>query len=404
MQIAFLDNLKPWQIGYNMATNLIQDTMVNDYGVILQLDPNAIPKHSTGEDWGPNAMASTLTVMKTGGILPAFSTGRNADGQVIGHEPLRRLDLSQTERLLGLMKISDWFKMSGLDSVGMNPRRTGTPIGQEATATEVTQDMSSSYSHTEYLFFQHCDELMPRVHQMRTDLAQYYNSTNPSLRLQYMTNADEQAFFQIDGTQLMGRDYNCKSKTTINARTIMNKIEQMLIQDNTSGADVYDKIRGIQSPTLSSLNNFMTDLQKKEQEKIQQEQQAEQQQQQAEQQHQMQMLQEKQRFDAAEAEKDREAENYRALLQASARAATANPSQAGEDAFQEATKNQQQQQQHVEKMDLEKQKFMVGAEQKSTDQRIAREKLQAEDKRTAAELQISKLNNKVKEKQKAAKK
>ncbi len=392
---AFMDNLKPWQIGYNMTNNLIQDTMVNDYGVVLQIDPNAMPKHSMGEDWGPDNMASSLTVMKTGGYLPVLSM-RGADGQAVGHEPLRRLDLSQTERLLGLMKISDWFKMSGLDSVGMNPRRTGSPIGQESTATEVVQDMASSYSHTEYLFAQHCDELMPRVHQMRTDLAQYYNSTNPSLRLQYITQADEKAFFQIDGTKLMGRDFNVKCKTNVNARAIMNKIEQMLVQDS-SGVDVFDKIKVIQVPTISTLNNTIQGIQDKIQQEKQAEQQAEQEQQKAEQEHQVQQQQQQQQFEAEQNELDRQSKEYIADQQAASRAATANPSQAGEDAFQNATKLQQAQQQHTDKVELEKEKL---ASKNSLEQQkltLGKQKVQAEDKRTQQELQVARINNKVKE-------
>jgi len=397
---SFLDNLKTWQVIVNMTGNLIQDTMVNDLGVIAAIDPNAIPKHSMNDDWGPNTWASAITVMKNGGVIPLGSAGRGTDGQPIGREPLHRVDLSQTERLLGLMKIFDWAKMAGLDSVGMNPRRTGTPIGQEATATEVKQDVASSYSHTEYLFTQHSDDLMPRVHQMRTDLAQYYNSTNPSLRLQYLTTDDEQAFFQIDGTNLPGRDFNCKSRTTVNARAIMSKIEQMLMTDNTSGADVYDKIKAVQTPTLSSLNQVVVQLQQKKQEQAQQQQQAEQQAQKAEQEHQMQLLQEKQQFEADQNDKDRQSKEYIADQMAAARAAGANPPQAGEDAYQNATKLEQAHQQHIDKMDLEKQKMVSQTKLKETDQQLAKQKINAENDRTATMTKIAKINNKVKEKSK----
>jgi hypothetical protein len=44
---------------------------------------------------------------------------------------------------------------------------------------------------------------MPRVHQMRTDLAQYYHSTKPSVRLTYVTGADEKVNFEINGTDLL---------------------------------------------------------------------------------------------------------------------------------------------------------------------------------------------------------
>ena len=73
----------------------------------------------------------------------------------------------------------------------------------------------------------------------------------------------------------------------------MAKIEQMLITDNTSGADVYDKIKAVQTPTLSSLNNVVDELHKKKMQEQQEQQQAEQQQAQQEQEHQMQLLQEK---------------------------------------------------------------------------------------------------------------
>ena len=400
---SFLDNLKAWQVLVNMTGNLIQDTMVNDFGVVAAIDINAIPKHSMNEDWGPNTWSTVLTVIKNGGALPISSAGRGSDNQPIGHDPLRRVDLSQTERLMGLMKIFDWAKMAGLDSVGMNPRRTGTPIGQESTATEVKQDVAASYSHTEYLFTQHSDELMPRVHQMRTDLAQYYNSTNPSLRLQYLTTNDEQAFFQLDGTKLMGRDFNCKSKTTVNSRAIMAKIEQMLMTDNTSGADVYDKIRAIQTPTLSSLNQVVGDLQKKKTQEQQDQQKAEQDQAEQEHQQQMQLLQEKQQFEAQENEKKEQGENYRTELMAAARAAGANPPQAGEDAYQAATNTQQAQQMHNDKIDLAREKEQNHSILEKEKLNLGKQKLQAEDKRTSAQLNIARIDHKVKEKNKPKK-
>jgi hypothetical protein len=400
---AFIDNLKTWQVILNMTGNLIQDTMINDLGVIAAIDPSALPKHSIGDDWGPNLWAAGLTAMKTTNSIPLNSAGIGTDGQRIGRDPLHRVDLSQTERLLGLMKIFDWAKAQGLDSVGLNPRRTGTPIGQESTATEVKQDMASSYSHTEYLFTQHSDDVMPRVHQMRTDLAQYYHSTNPSVRLQYLTSADEQAMFEIDGTELLGRSYSCKSTTTVNARAIMGKIEQMLMTDNTSGADVYDKIKAVQTPTLSSLNQVVTQLQKKKEQEQQQSAKAEQDAAKAEQDHQMQLLQEKQQFEAEQNDKDRQSKEYIADQMAAARAAGANPPQAGEDAYQNATKLEQQQQQHTDKMDLAREKEQNHSVLEKEKLNLGRQKVQEESKRTAGEIKVAKINHKVQEKNKLKK-
>ena len=46
-------------------------------------------------------------------------------------------------------------------------------------------------------FVNHSDNLMPRVHQMRTDLSQYYHSKTPSVRLNYMSSEAEKVNFTI---------------------------------------------------------------------------------------------------------------------------------------------------------------------------------------------------------------
>ena len=57
--------------------------------------------------------------------------------------------------------------------------------------------------HKQKYFVQHSDYLMPRVHQMRTDLAQHYHSTNPSVRLTYMTTEAEKVNFTINGKRFI---------------------------------------------------------------------------------------------------------------------------------------------------------------------------------------------------------
>jgi hypothetical protein len=75
-------------------------------------------------------------------------------------------------------------------------------MGQE-TATGVVQAMQSIICSNRNLFVQHSDHLMPRVHQMRTDLAQYYYSTNPSVRLSYISSEAQKVNFVINGTDLI---------------------------------------------------------------------------------------------------------------------------------------------------------------------------------------------------------
>ena len=99
--------------------------------------------------------------------------------------------------------MANYFKQQCFEVIGITPQRLGQQIGQTETAKGIEQAVTGSYAQTETYFIQHCDYLMPRVHQMRTDLAQHYHSTKPSLRLQYITNTEEKVNFEMNGTDLL---------------------------------------------------------------------------------------------------------------------------------------------------------------------------------------------------------
>ena len=101
------------------------------------------------------------------------------------------------------IQLANYFKQQCFDAIGINPQRLGGVVSAQ-TATGVVQAMQQSYAQTEMYFVQHSDHLMPRVHQMRTDLAQFYYSTNPSVRLQYISSEAEKVNFTINGTGQVG--------------------------------------------------------------------------------------------------------------------------------------------------------------------------------------------------------
>jgi hypothetical protein len=138
--------------------------------------------------------------MKNFQILPLDTSIANTEN-ALNFQHFQKLDLEQTNRLMSRIQLANYFKQQAYEVIGVNPQRMGQQLSQQ-TATGVEQAVAASYAQTEIYFIQHCDYLMPRVHQMRTDLAQYYHSTKPSLRLTYLTTADEKVNFQINGTDL----------------------------------------------------------------------------------------------------------------------------------------------------------------------------------------------------------
>jgi hypothetical protein len=270
--------MKPYQIGYNIVNNQIADILVDELGTIIMLDQNTLPKHSLGEDWGKGNYAKAYMAMKNFQMLPLDTSIANTEN-ALNFQHFQKLDLSQTERLMSRIQLANHFKQQAYEVIGVNPQRMGQQLSQ-MTATGVEQATAASYAQTEVFFIQHCDYLMPRVHQMRTDLAQFYNSTKPSARLTYTTSADEKVNFQINGTDLLMRDLNIFCSTTANHRAILEQLKGMALQNNTTGASIYDLGKVVQSDSIAELNNALKASESKQQEQKQQEQQSAQQMQQ----------------------------------------------------------------------------------------------------------------------------
>jgi hypothetical protein len=267
----------------------------------------------------------------------------------------------------------------------------GQQIAQQ-TATGVEQAVSASYAQTEVYFIQHCDYLMPRVHQMRTDLAQYYHSTKPSLRLQYMTSADEKVNFEINGTDLLMRDLNIFASTTANHRAILEQLKSMALNNNTTGASIYDLGKVIQSDSIAELNNVL----KSSEEKVNmiKQQEMQQQQQMQEQQLQAQAEQEKMKLDYAtmESEKNRQRDILVAEIRAAGYGAGTDLDLNQQSDYQDAMKDIRQTEQYQEQTQLERMKETnrgILARDKNS---IEREKIQAQKEIADKQLQIAREN------------
>lgn len=264
---ALVDLMKPFQIGYNLVNNQIADILVDELGTVVLLDQNSLPQHSLGEDWGKGNYARAYTAMKDFSILPLDTSIANTEN-ALNFQHFQQLDLSQTQRLMSRVQLANYFKQEAFATVGITPQRMGQQIGQTNTATGIEQAVAGSYAQTEMYFVQHSDHLMPRVHQMRTDLAQFYHTTNPSVRLQYMTSLDERVNFELNGNELMLRDINVYCTTKASHRDILQKLQTMALQNNTTGASIYDLGKLMQADSLGTLDSALKASEEKQMKQV----------------------------------------------------------------------------------------------------------------------------------------
>jgi len=389
--VSLVDLMKPFQIGYNIVNNQIADILVDELGTVIMLDQNALPRHSLGEDWGKNNLSKAYVAMKNFQMLPLDTTITNTENP-LSFQHYQVLNLEQTQRLMSRINLAKYFKQEAFAVIGLNDQRMGAQIAQEQTATAVEQATNASYAQTEQYFIQHSDNLMPRVHQMRTDLAQYYHSKKSSLRLQYITSADEKVNFQINGTDLLLRDINVFCTTRTNSRAVLEQLRQLALNNNATGASIYDLGNVIKAESIAELTGVL----KSSEEKINKQRQEEQQHQQQMQQEQL-ASQEKQKqmdlqFKADQAERDRENNVKIAEIKSAGYGSMVDINKNQVSDYQDALDKINQQQQHSDNINLKREVEMNKTQQGNQKIDVERQKLQTQQQIAQTQLQIAREN------------
>jgi len=388
---SLVDLMKPYQIGYNIVNNQIADILVDELGTVIMLDQNSLPRHSMGEDWGKNNLAKAYVAMKNFQMLPLDTSITNTEN-ALNFQHYQVLNLEQTNRLLSRIQLAGHFKNQAFETIGLNPQRMGQQIAQQQTATGVEQAMNAAYAQTEQYFIQHSDNLMPRVHQLRTDVAQYYHSKKPSVRLQYITAKDEKVHFEMNGTELLMRDLNIFCTTKTNARSVMEQLKQLAISNNTTGASIYDLGNVIKSESIAELTGVL----KSAEEKVQSQKEAEMQQQQ-QMQTEMIQSQEKQRqmdldFRTGQADLDRQTQITVAEIRAAGYGAGVDINENKVSDYQDALETIRGEQRYQDQMNLKRESEMNKKMQVDQKLNIDREKLQTQKQIADKQLQIAKEN------------
>jgi len=346
-------------------------------------DQNALPRHSMGEDWGKHNYAKAYTAMKDFSMLPLDTSITNTENAT-NFNHYQTLNLEQTNRLMSRIQLANHFKQQAFEAIGVNPERLGAPVAQK-TATGVTQALQQSYSQTEVYFTQHSDNLMPRVHQMRTDLAQYYYSTNPSVRLSYINSEAEKVNFQINGTDLLMRDFNIFCTTRTNHRSILDQLKQMALTNNTTGASIYDLGSIIKADSIAEVTDILKDAETKAKAERQEQQQMQQQMQQEQMAAQQQEEQMKLQFEAQENEKERQKDITVAEIRAAGFGSTVDINENNQSDFQDAMQDIRKRDEYREQMDFKREQAAI---QNSTDE----SKMSIEKDRLATQREIANKN------------
>ena len=387
---SLVDLMKAYQVGYNMVNNQIADILIDELGTVIMFDQNALPRHSMGEDWGKNNYAKAFVAMKDFQMLPLDTSITNTENAT-NFNHYQTLNMEQTSRLMSRIQLASYFKQQCFDSIGINPQRLGGAVSAE-TATGVVNAMQQSYAQTEIYFVQHSDHLMPRVHQMRTDLAQFYNSTNPSLRLSYISTEAQKVNFTMNGTDLLLRDFNVFATTKTNHRAVLEQLKQMALTNNTTGASIYELGNIVKADSISEVTDILRDsesrIEQQRAQDMQQQRQMQEQQLQAKAQDEQQKLQ----VEMQENDKDRQNDITIAEIRSAGFGAQVDINQNQVSDYQDAMKDIRETTRFQEQTNLKRDEMAMKGSMESAKLQVEREKIAATRDVANKDLQIARTN------------
>ena len=387
---SLVDLMKAYQVGYNMVNNQIADILVDELGTIIMFDQNALPRHGMGEDWGKNNYAKAFVAMKDFQMLPLDTSITNTENAT-NFNHYQTLNMEQTNRLMSRIQLANYFKSQAFESIGINPQRLGGPVAQQ-TATGVTQALQQSYSQTETYFINHSDNLMPRVHKMRTDLAQYYYSNTPSVRLQYISTNAEKVNFVINGTQLLMRDFNIFATTRTNHRQVLDQLKQMALTNNTTGASIYDLGNILKADSIAEVTDILRDSEIKTEQMRQQEMQQQRQMQEQQLEAAAKENQLKLEFQANESDKERQKDITVAEIRAAGYGSMMDVNKNEVSDYKEAMDDIRKTSQYREQMNMKREQNAIKNANAQAKLQVDREKLATQREIANKNLQIAKEN------------
>lgn len=386
---SLVDRIKPWQIIYNICMNRIPKILKDDPGIALAINKGMIPRNYLGNESAPDPKEDFMNDIRENRIIEYEITREQMELPNQAAVP-QRVDLSMIEEASKYFLLGKGVKEEGFATVGMTMQRFGETKASETLGGNQTA-IDFSETQTEPLFNQHINELMPRVAARIIEAAQYYCATKDRSREYYMNDQQQNVYIEIEGTKMLPRHYHIYPTAKPRTKQMMQELKQLLQEDNTMGATFLEKAQGIVADSIPEYLRLLKENEARREQAEQNQQQQEMQQQDADRKNAMDLLQEKQNFEASENEKDREKDIRIAEIKALGGVQTDADSNGQLDAEQNLQGIMQNQDEIDKKHAIELQKLDQQRQEFFQEKQLQRDELNSRERIANKQTEVAKL-------------
>jgi hypothetical protein len=391
---SLVDMMKPFQVIYNVCMNQLYKLLEKEVGKVYLTSIRHVPIPKDGD--AQDALDIWEMEARNRGVVFIDDSPENLKSPSSFNQ-FRDIDLTRTQEIQSRYNLAVQMKNECWELIGMSKQRLGS-ISASETATGTNTAITQSYSQTEPLFVAH-EYVLGQLYQSIIDAALFVESQKPQSTISYITSEGENAFVQVNGSDIKFRDLKVFLTNRPEDKQIFNEIRSLSQAVIQNGGSLHDIIELYTTNSVRQMKNVFKKLKERQEElqnqqMQQQQQQLEQQQAQAEAslQQAQQQFEEQQANDNYQKELDRINKKEVALINSLGRNenATADVDNSGvADALevsrmtndqlnaekQYQTKMQEiqsRQMEHLDKMQLEREKLKVARENQKNDLEIAK--------------------------------
>jgi hypothetical protein len=273
---SLVDLMKPFQVIYNVCMNQLYKLLEKEVGKVQLMSIRHIPIPKDGD--AQDALDVWEMEARNRGVVFIDDSPENLKSPSSFNQ-FTSLDLTRTQEIQARYTLAQQIKNECWELIGMSRQRMGS-ISASESATGTQTAIQQSYSQTEPLFVAH-EYVLGQLYQAIIDAALYVESAKPQSTLSYITSEGESAFVQVNGSDLKFRDLKVFLTNRPEDTQMFNELRQLAQPLMQNGGSLYDVIELYSTKSMRQMKKTFKTLRDKQE--AMQQQQIQQQQQQIEQ-------------------------------------------------------------------------------------------------------------------------
>jgi hypothetical protein len=394
---SLVDMMKPFQVIYNVCMNQLYKLLEKEIGKVQLMSIRHIPIPKDGD--AQDALDIWEMEARNRGVVFIDDSPENLKSPSSFNQ-FRDIDMTRTQEIQSRYNLAAQIKNECWELIGMSKQRLGS-ISASETATGTNTAIQQSYSQTEPLFVAH-EYVLGQLYQSIIDASLYVESKKPQSTLSYINSEGENAFVQVNGTDLRFRDLKVFLTNRPEDKQMFQEIRALSQAVLQNGGSLHDVIELYSTNSVRQMKKVFKTLKERQQQL--EDQKMQQQQQQMEQQQQIaqaQIQQAQQQHDSTIANENYQKELDRinkkeiALIAAESKSGPLSDlDNSGSPDVLEITKLNAETSKATKDYDLSMQEIASRKQNDNDKLKLEREKLQVDRENQKNDIEIAKINAK----------